>query len=105
MVRDSVNKYTEPENLSVHFDLDKLYTNFNTNDKLKAVEEALNSVNRVKVNIENNEQSLKNRREWLWKHQLARNKKFTLSFACLVFFFIGAPLGSIIRKGGRNNFV
>lgn len=28
------------------------------------------------------------------------NKKFTLSFACIVFFFIGAPLGAIIRKGG-----
>jgi lipopolysaccharide export system permease protein len=28
------------------------------------------------------------------------NKKLTLSFACLVFFFIGAPLGAIIRKGG-----
>ena len=28
------------------------------------------------------------------------HKKFTLSFACLVFFFIGAPLGAIIRKGG-----
>ena len=27
-------------------------------------------------------------------------KKFTLSFACLIFFFIGAPLGAIIRKGG-----
>ncbi|MDR2801844.1 MAG: LptF/LptG family permease [Prevotellaceae bacterium] len=28
------------------------------------------------------------------------HRKFTLSFACLVFFFIGAPLGAIIRKGG-----
>ena len=28
------------------------------------------------------------------------HKKFTLSFACLVLFFIGAPLGAIIRKGG-----
>jgi lipopolysaccharide export system permease protein len=28
------------------------------------------------------------------------NKKLTMSFACLVFFFIGAPLGAIIRKGG-----
>ena len=28
------------------------------------------------------------------------HRKFTVSFACLVFFFIGAPLGSIVRKGG-----
>ena len=31
---------------------------------------------------------------WSW------HRKFTLSFACLIFFFIGAPLGAIIRKGG-----
>ncbi|MDR1814727.1 MAG: LptF/LptG family permease [Tannerella sp.] len=33
-------------------------------------------------------------------HHTEMHKKFTLSFACLVFFFIGAPLGAIIRKGG-----
>lgn len=34
------------------------------------------------------------------KIDLESFRKFTLSFACLVFFFIGAPLGAIIRKGG-----
>ncbi|MFA7105383.1 MAG: LptF/LptG family permease, partial [Dysgonamonadaceae bacterium] len=34
-------------------------------------------------------------RYWIELH-----RKFTLSFACLIFFFIGAPLGSIVRKGG-----
>ncbi|EGK01199.1 LptF/LptG family permease [Dysgonomonas gadei] len=33
-------------------------------------------------------------------HEVERHRKFTLSFACLIFFFIGAPLGAIIRKGG-----
>jgi lipopolysaccharide export system permease protein len=33
-------------------------------------------------------------------HHTEMHRKFTLSFACLVFFFIGAPLGAIIRKGG-----
>lgn len=31
---------------------------------------------------------------------VARFRKYTLSLACLIFFFIGAPLGAIIRKGG-----
>ena len=35
------------------------------------------------------------RRHWREWH-----RKFTLSLACLIFFFIGAPLGAIIRKGG-----
>lgn len=34
------------------------------------------------------------------RHGIELMKKFTLSVACLVFFFIGAPLGAIIRKGG-----
>ena len=34
------------------------------------------------------------------RHQMEAHKKFTLSLACLLFFFIGAPLGAIIRKGG-----
>ena len=33
-------------------------------------------------------------------HDIEWHKKFTLSFACIVLFFIGAPLGAIIRKGG-----
>lgn len=34
------------------------------------------------------------------RHGIEMHKKFTLSLACLIFFFIGAPLGAIIRKGG-----
>ena len=34
------------------------------------------------------------------RHEIIWNQKFKLSLACLIFFFIGAPLGAIIRKGG-----
>lgn len=34
------------------------------------------------------------------KYQIEWHRKFTLSFACFIFFFVGAPLGAIIRKGG-----
>lgn len=34
------------------------------------------------------------------KHQVEMHRKITLSLACIIFFFIGAPLGAIIRKGG-----
>lgn len=33
-------------------------------------------------------------------HQIEAINKFTLALSCLIFFFIGAPLGAIIRKGG-----
>ncbi len=34
------------------------------------------------------------------RYKIEWHRKFTLSFACIIFFFIGAPLGAIIRKGG-----
>ncbi len=39
-------------------------------------------------------------RRTIRRHAIELQKKFTLSFACIIFFFIGAPLGAIIRKGG-----
>ena len=36
------------------------------------------------------------------RHWVEWHRKYTLSFACFIFFFIGAPLGSIIRKGGMG---
>ena len=41
-----------------------------------------------------------NRMVWINKHIVEWHKKYNLSLACLLFFFIGAPLGAIIRKGG-----
>jgi lipopolysaccharide export system permease protein len=38
--------------------------------------------------------------EKIRRHEIEFHRKFTLSFACLILFFIGAPLGAIIRKGG-----
>jgi len=46
------------------------------------------------------ESEFKERTEVLNLHKIEWHRKFTLSFACLVLFMIGAPLGSIIRKGG-----
>jgi lipopolysaccharide export system permease protein len=36
----------------------------------------------------------------MWSYQIELQRKYRLAVACLLFFFIGAPLGSIIRKGG-----
>ena len=43
---------------------------------------------------------LYNRKKNLNKYTMERHRKYTLSLAVLIFFFIGAPLGAIIRKGG-----
>ena len=58
------------------------------------------SAQNAKDNIAFNKMDLKSQNENINKHKKEWHKKFTLSIACLIFFFIGAPLGSIIRKGG-----
>lgn len=69
-------------------------------EKTLIIQRALNKARGIKSNIEWHINDHEIKREWLAKHEVAWHKKFTLSFACLVLFFIGAPLGAIIRKGG-----
>ena len=38
--------------------------------------------------------------EFINRHEIEKQRKFTLSIACLLLFLIGAPFGSIVRKGG-----
>jgi lipopolysaccharide export system permease protein len=61
---------------------------------------ALSSARNMKKTLDYNVQTFKTNDELLTKHKIVWHRKFTLSFACLVLFFIGAPLGAIIRKGG-----
>jgi lipopolysaccharide export system permease protein len=72
------------------------------NEKQKIVATALRNSRNMKQSMEFYVSDLKEQIKTLRKHEVIRQEKFTLSFACLVLFFIGAPLGSIIRKGGMG---
>ncbi len=61
-----------------------------------AVTNLRNSEGYVQRQIDENAQ----REEQYRRYEVEGHRKFTLSLACLVLFFIGAPLGAIIRKGG-----
>ncbi|MDB5192435.1 MAG: YjgP/YjgQ family permease [Segetibacter sp.] len=61
---------------------------------------AQTQVNAAKANIELLAGEYEKRRKDTRYHLIEFHRKFTLSFACIVLFLIGAPLGSIIRKGG-----
>ncbi len=71
-------------------------------DSIRAIlrDMAINTARNAKENAAFNKVDLRSQNENIMKHKKERHKKFTLSIACLIFFFIGAPLGSIIRKGG-----
>lgn len=77
-----------------------LLSPFSGNDLVKITSTALSTARNVKKTLEYQTQRFKSTQETLTKHKIVWHRKFTLSFACLVLFFIGAPLGAIIRKGG-----
>jgi len=69
-------------------------------ERVKVMDYALQSARSIKNNIENTRKDFSDRDERIRKHEIEWHRKFTLSIACLILFFIGAPLGAIIRKGG-----
>jgi lipopolysaccharide export system permease protein len=54
----------------------------------------------VKYSLETSSTEFKSKQENINGHLIALNDKFVIAFACFLMFFIGAPLGAIIRKGG-----
>lgn len=80
---------------------------FNINDlnsrKRKRLKKSASSLVRTsKSYIYNTKRNLKYKKKKLTKAKIEWHRKFTLSFACVVLFLIGAPLGAIIRKGGMG---
>ncbi|NOT49660.1 MAG: YjgP/YjgQ family permease [Chitinophagaceae bacterium] len=71
-------------------------------DSAKATvdQQVQNLANSLRINAESFSSTLNDKERILRRHKIEWHRKITLSLACLVLFLIGAPLGSIIRKGG-----
>jgi len=80
--------------------IDSLFKSMNIDEKERICNSAMESATNARSQIESNKIDITERQKNIFKHDIAWHEKFTLSFACLIFFFIGAPLGAIIRKGG-----
>ena len=63
-------------------------------------ERALNVVNSIKGNLEMNIGSINEKDKTLRSYKIEWHEKIVLALACFILFMVGAPLGSIIRKGG-----
>ncbi len=61
---------------------------------------ALRNARNNKLTVDERRMSYQNERLKTNRHTMEIHRKFTLPAACLLFFFVGAPLGGIIRKGG-----
>jgi len=79
---------------------DTIIKNFNTVDAGRIINSALVLARNASYQSDITNQSIIGQAKNIARYDIEMNRKFTLSFACLIFFFIGAPLGAIIRKGG-----
>ncbi|MCF6169482.1 MAG: LptF/LptG family permease [Bacteroidales bacterium] len=77
-----------------------LLDNFTMDAKYLIIDNALKSARSTKENIIFFKNEQETRQQAITNHEIVWHQKFKLSIACLIFFFIGAPLGAIIRKGG-----
>ncbi len=75
---------------------------YSPTEQYTILETASNIARSAKAYSESISGDIENNRASITRHMIEWHKKFTLSFACLVLFFIGAPLGAIIRKGGMG---
>ena len=77
-----------------------LLSNLPEKERQPIVGIALANTSNIKESLVSIGKEMDNQRVNIRKHEQVLYQKFTLSIACLLFFFIGAPLGAIIRKGG-----
>ena len=86
--------------LAAPVNVDSIFRGSNPSLTKSYLNQALTKARRIHQDYEFKSLAMNDDRRTIRRHSIELVKKFTLSVACLVFFFIGAPLGAIIRKGG-----
>lgn len=95
-----VDMWEGAKELYAGYDVDSLYGRFSDDERYRALSAAIEKAKAQRDQIDYNALMLNDYQRYIRKHEIELYRKFTLAFACLIFFFIGAPLGAITRKGG-----
>jgi lipopolysaccharide export system permease protein len=98
---DTVKSQMAPEDMEIiQLHVDTLFAQMSKLEQRRAITQAISFARSNKSVTKSNSGT----KEWkvsrLRRYQIEIHRKYTLSLLCLIFFFIGAPLGAIIRKGG-----
>lgn len=96
----TVSVPTPPLKLDKPLNLDTVFASPSPDMARQYVTQALQRARQQHDNYEFRSMVITDQHKLKNRHGIEMHRKFTLSFACLIFFFIGAPLGAIIKKGG-----
>ena len=96
--KDSVKAIKEASSDKLVYD--SLFERLSNQKKQAVVSDAMNSIRMSITDLEYKGEYTEYLHRRMRTHQIEAIGKFTLALSCIIFFFIGAPLGAIIRKGG-----
>ena len=82
------------------YDVDSAFSRLSADKRRSAVSYALQQVKQRAMDLDFKQMITSDGDRLIRQHQIEWVRKITLALTCLIFFFIGAPLGAIIRKGG-----
>lgn len=99
LLRAEVTPLFEAES-SPDTDFESIYQSLTPSGKASVLNRTKSAIENIRTDYYFRASTVGTEAAKIRRHMTEWHKKFTLSFACLVFFFIGAPLGAIIRKGG-----
>ena len=98
--RDSLRLETKRASLKQTFDVETDYSKLSSAQKQQAVSSAIANIQRDISELDYRSMLTVDGDVAIRFHWIEAYNKITLALSCLLFFFIGAPLGAIIRKGG-----
>lgn len=96
--KDSINAVKKA--MAKTYNFDTIYNRLPQDKKLMAINSALANVQQEVSDLDFKSMITNDGDYVIRQHIIESIAKFTLALSCLIFFFIGAPLGAIIRKGG-----
>ena len=91
-----ISKLVAEDNTSI----DSMFLQLNDAKKKSVLQSAIGSAQSCATDLEMKGAYAESLHRYYRTHQIQAILKFTLALTCIIFFFIGAPLGTIIRKGG-----
>jgi lipopolysaccharide export system permease protein len=94
------NTTTTIDSSATPFDANDITKNLDATKKNEVIRIAINTIENTGFSIDSSVFELEAKAKNINSHWITLYEKFMIAFSCILMFFIGAPLGSIIRKGG-----
>lgn len=106
-IAENINQrsYITPSYSPIITNKDKLkssdvFKNYSDTDNIQILRVASSNVDATNFSLSSSSYEIEDKQKNISQHWIALYEKFVIAFSCLLMFFIGAPLGAIIRKGG-----